>query len=267
MDIINTDNTDNTDIEIISIKIINDKYEIFLDKIFTKPSNQITTYIGRNIITNDKILIDVYTKNILFFARKLINNIIKLEHKNLHKILDIIIEKETTYIIKPFLHKIKNLDVNIKSLYFFKTIVDIIEYLYNNIEIEPLTINNILINNQSDKYVDKNVDKNAVDIIISPYFDNSDKIKHIIYGSPLYKPLNNIYKNDDKNLINNIINNIIKLGEEIITYKDETYHEILYILMEKRNNISNISDINKKIKNIKSNMKDNIDTCIFHLEL
>jgi hypothetical protein len=250
---------ENTDVEVINIKIINDKYEIFLNKIFSKSNDNMTSYIGRNIRTNEKLIIDIYTKNILFFARKFMNNIIKLEHKNLHKILDINIEKEVTYIIKPFFPKLLNMNIkSLKSFYFFETILNVMEYL-NNIEIEPLTINNILINNQSDK--------NAVDIIISPYFDNSDKIKHILYGSPLYNPLNNIYKNDDKNLINNIINNIIKLGEEIITIKDETYHEILYILMEKRNNISNISDINKKIKNIKSNMKDNIDTCIFHLEL
>jgi hypothetical protein len=58
MDSINNDNI----IE-INIKILNDKYEIFLNKIYSKREN-IISYIGRNISTNDKIIIDVYNKNI-----------------------------------------------------------------------------------------------------------------------------------------------------------------------------------------------------------
>jgi len=63
----------------IDIKILNDKYEIFLNKILYKSQiKNITTYIGKDIYENKKIIIDVYENNIKLIAKKIMNNIINI---------------------------------------------------------------------------------------------------------------------------------------------------------------------------------------------
>ena len=59
----------------------------------------ITTYIGKDIFENKKIIIDVYENNIQLIAKKIMNNIININHDNIINIIDIIIEKNITYII------------------------------------------------------------------------------------------------------------------------------------------------------------------------
>ena len=169
----------------INIKVLSDKYEINLNKIIKK-TNYVSTYEGINIIDNTKIIIDKYNNyNILSLCKKISNNIIILSHPNIINILDIIIEKCTAYIIKPYYdNNIKNVLTNnltnnkIKTQYinYCKQIFDAIYYLIKkNINIETLYIDNIFINNNI--------------IIISPYFgDDITKHKNILYGSPLYSP-------------------------------------------------------------------------------
>lgn len=252
------DTNNNDNIIEINIKILNDKYEIFLNKIYSKREN-IISYIGRNILTNEKLIIDVYIKNIMFFARKLINNIIKLENKNIHKILDVIIEKNMTYIIKPYYERytnnslIHNSSINNTTIYtFFIQLFESINYLFdNNIEIEYLDITNILYHNNN--------------LILSPYYDNSDLTKHIIYGSPLFLPFKLNNKSDyEKKIINNIKN----LSSEIITNKNDLYYDIIIILSNKCHNITTLLD-NIKTLCIKNNKEDNknINTDIFQLEI
>ena len=91
----------NENISEIDIKILDNKYEIDLNKII-KNTNFVISYEGKDIITNEKIVIDKYNTNILLLSRKLINNIINIKHKNTINLIDIVIEKNITYIIKPY---------------------------------------------------------------------------------------------------------------------------------------------------------------------
>ncbi len=178
---INSNLTSDTDSEIeINIKILNDIYEINLNKIIRK-TNFVTTYEGLNITNNNKIIIDKYNTNILTLCKKISNNIITLSHPNIINILEIIIEKNTAYIIKEYhqtnINKYINNDL-IKSehINYCRQIFEGIYYLFTkNINIETLYIDNIFIENNK--------------VIISPYF-GEDKSKHqnILYGSPLYSP-------------------------------------------------------------------------------
>ena len=164
----------------INIKILNDIYEINLNKIIRK-TNFVTTYEGLNIINNTKIIIDKYNTNILTLCKKISNNIITLTHPNIINIIEIIIEKNTAYIIKEF-YQIninnyinKNL-IRTEHINYCRQIFEGIYYLFTkNINIETLYIDNIFIENNK--------------VIISPYF-GEDKSKHqnILYGSPLYSP-------------------------------------------------------------------------------
>lgn len=174
----------------INIKILDNKYEIDLNKII-KNTNFATTYEGIHMETNDKIIIDKYNTNILLLARKLINNIINIKHRNIIELIDIVNEKNITYIIKPYYERklisynetYKNNDKLIK--HYFKQIIDGIKYLNDkNILIETIFIDSIFIENNN--------------IIISPYFSNCDtknNQKNILYGSPLYNPPEIFQKN------------------------------------------------------------------------
>jgi len=167
----------------IDIKILNINYQIDLNKII-KNTNFVISYEGNQIDTNKKIIIDKYNTNILLLSRKLINNIINIHHKNIISFIDIIIEKNITYIIKPYYEKtlISQYDIYKNNNYlifnYFNQIIDGIKYLNDkNIFIETIFIDNIFINDNN--------------IIISPYFsdvDTKSNNKNILYGSPLYNP-------------------------------------------------------------------------------
>jgi hypothetical protein len=180
---------DNIDsISEINIKILNDKYEINLNKII-RNTHFVTTYEGINNEHNEnnennehndnnsKIIIDKYVNNILNLCKKISTNIITISHLNIIEIVDIIIEKNTAYIIKPYY---QNINVPIKSqsdyITYCKQILSAINYLCSkNINIETLFIDNIFLDNNN--------------IIISPYFcEDRTKQKNILYGSPLYSP-------------------------------------------------------------------------------
>jgi hypothetical protein len=231
----------------INIKILNDKYEIFLDKIISNHAGTCTSYIGRNIITNEKIIIDIYSKNILFIARKIISEIIKINHQNIIKILDVIIEKNISYIIKPYYEKFiyYNLIKDTNLINIFLQIFEGINYLFiNNIEIEQLTTDNIFIYNN--------------DIIISPYFAHSDVTKTILYGSPLYYPINlsnKIKIENEKKIISNtslllinLFNNSNILNNDIFRFiinQKYTLFDIINFLISYNNNTkTNIIDKN-----------------------
>lgn len=164
----------------INIKILNDIYEINLNKIIRK-TNFVTTYEGLNISNNTKIIIDKYNTNILTLCKKISNNIITLTHPNIINIIEIIIEKNTAYIIKEFYqininNYINNDLIRTEHFNYCRQIFEGIYYLFTkNINIETLYIDNIFIDNNK--------------VIISPYF-GEDKSKHqnILYGSPLYSP-------------------------------------------------------------------------------
>jgi serine/threonine protein kinase len=174
----------------IDIKILDNKYEINLNKII-KNTNFVISYEGIDIDSNNKIIIDKYNTNILLLSRKLSNNIINIQHKNIINLIDIVIEKNITYIIKPYYEKTlisqyEYYNNNNKFIYnYFKQIIDGIKYLNDkNILIETIFIDNIFI-----------IDNN---IIISPYFfDYDTKLnkKNILYGSPLYNPPEIFQKN------------------------------------------------------------------------
>lgn len=166
----------NENISEIDIKILNNKYEINLNKIIRK-THFVTTYEGIDISDNNKIIVDKYNTNILTLCKKILNNIITLSHPNIIIIIDIIIEKHIPYIIKKYHQTNINNDL-IKNNYidYFRQIFNGVFYLFTkNINIETLYINNIFIENNK--------------VIISPYF-GEDKLEHknILYGSPLYSP-------------------------------------------------------------------------------
>ena len=240
---------DTTNIIEINIKILNDKYEIFLDKIISNHTGSYTSCMGRNIITNDKIIIDIYSKNILFIARKIISEIIKINHQNIIKILDVIIEKHISYIIKPYYEKFILRDTNLINT--FLQIFEGINYLFiNNIEIEQLTIDNVFIYNN--------------DIIISPYFAHSDLTKTILYGSPLYYPINlsnKIKIENEKKIINNtslllinLFNNKNILNNDIfrfiINQKYTLFDIIKFLINYNKNTKKNIINQNNDIYDI-----------------
>lgn len=269
----------------INIKILNDKYEIFLNKIICKSTDKnIITYIGKNIYENKKILIDVYHNNIQIFAKKIINNIIYINHNNIIKIIDIIIEKNITYIIKPYFDKFINKYIsenNTDIISYFNQILSAITYLYSkDIEFENITLEQLYI-----------IDKQ---LFISPYFENNRYPENIIYGSPIY----NLYNIKNKNNIENkIIINIRQLFLDIIYKKInkinkinidinkceeiEEYEIIMYLnndnkmcltnitnyfktyCINKLNNINKSNNINKlnKIKTESTNTINSIFDC------
>lgn len=160
------------DIIEINIKNINDKYIIYFNKCIYN-NNFIKSYEGKNLLTNEKIIIDIYTYNIIFLAKRLINNIIHINHPNIINILDIIIEVGSIYFIKSLINK-KIIDIPFNKD-IAKQLIRGIEYLFDkNIEINELTLDNL--------FYDNNLLK------ISPYFSPNNPTKKILYGSPLYSP-------------------------------------------------------------------------------
>ena len=227
------------DIFDVNIKILNDKYEIFLNKILYKSKN-IITYLGKNIYENKKIIIDVYNTNIQLIAKKIMNNVININHQNIIKINDIIIEKNITYIFKPYyISRINNLEINnfeknkknkAQFINYFKQLINVFDYLYNNnIEIELLTCDNI--------YIDNN------NLIISPYFENNLYPKNIIYGSPIF---NTIKINIRIDLENKIIKNIKTLFNDFVKIFFDIHID----------DIDDIDDIDNNIDDIDNNIDD-----------
>ena len=189
----------------INIKILNDKYEIFLDKVVYK-SIYITTYLGKNITNNTKILVDIYIKNIQILAKKIINKIVIFNNKNIVKIDDIIIEKNIVYLIKKYYKKkFKEIKINkYDFLYYFEEIISSFEYLHNkNIEIENLNPEQIFFDNNK--------------IIILPYFENNIYPLNVVYGSPIFDTENINGKNKIENE-NKIINNICILYSKLLKF-------------------------------------------------
>ena len=188
----------NENISEINIKILDSKYEINLNKII-KNTNFVTSYEGIYIETNEQTIIDKYYTDILLLSRKLINSIIDIKHKNIIKLIDIIIEKNITYIIKPYykntlISTYKIYKNNNKLIYnYFNQIIDGIKYLNDkNISLETIFIDNIFINDNN--------------IILSPYFLETNtqlNKKNILYGSPLYNPPEIFEKNipDRENIL------------------------------------------------------------------
>jgi hypothetical protein len=253
----------------IDIKILNDKYELFMNKILYKsPYKNITTYMGKNIYENKKIIIDVYENNIQLIAKKIINNIIYINHDNVIKIIDIIIEKNITYIIKPYYEKfIYRINKNIlennlnKSdiIRYFKQILNAILYLYSkDIEFENIILDQLYIN-------DKNIS-------ISPYFENNIYPQNIIYGSPIYN-LYNIKNNN--NIEHKIVINICNLFLDII-YKNtninlekfdlDLYDIITYLNDDTNLCLQNIINYFENYNPSKMNRSESLNS-LFHCEL
>jgi hypothetical protein len=260
------------DILDINIKILNDKYEIFLNKILYKSQN-IITYLGKNIYDNKKIIIDMYNTNIQILAKKIINNVININHKNIIKIDDIIIEKNITYFIKPYYpQKIKDVKLLKQNdlLYYFEDIIIALEFLYNkNIEIEIL--------NHEQIYIDKN------NVIISPYFENNIYPLNIVYGSPIFNTLNINIKNktDNENkiiknisilfieLINICLNiNIEEINNvQIINNKINTDIYDMYLFLNNNFKIYSLKNILEYIKNNRKEKCNTYKSLIFECEL
>ena len=284
MDIINTNQIN------IDIKILNDKYEIFLNNILYKSNNKnIITYLGKDIFTNTKIMIDIYYIDIQLIAKKIINKVININNDNIIEILDIIIEKNITYIIKPyysqFINKIKNIPLNkTKLLYYFNKILINLEYLYiKNIDIDNLLLDQIFIN--------QNNKKNQNELLISPYFDNNLYPSNIIYGSPIYncqinnrnkidieiKLIQNIYllfidlynTNFNKNINLSIFDNITCANINIDVRIDADIYEIILFLTNnaKFNSFQNIINYFKKYNFQIINTELTDDNTIFNCEI
>lgn len=243
------------DIIEINIKNLNDKYEIYFNKCLYV-TNIVKTYEGKNIITKEKIIIDIYNNDIIFLAKRLSNKIINIEHPNIINILDIIIQNNI-YIIKPYLNNII-IDNNTYLFNTCKQIIIGIKYIFDkNIDIETLTINNI--------YYDSNDNL----IKVSPVFRNTNQTKKILYGSPLLSPPEIINKNDKEDIIINNIYNIISIliSKKYNNILDCDFLEILSIILDTKKKCS-LNDIYiyfngykiKKNKYIKDNCNCNYNS-------
>ena len=249
------------DIIEINIKILNNKYEIYYNKCIYV-NNVVKSYEGKNIITKEKIIIDIYNNDIIFLAKRLSNKIVNIDHPNIINILDIIIQNNI-YIIKPYLNNII-IDTNSNLFDICKQIIRGLKYIYNkNIDIETITINNI--------YYDTNNNL----IKISPVFSNTNPTKKILYGSPLLSPPEIINKNDKEDVIINNIYNIISIliSRKYNNIYDCNFLEILSIISDTKKKCT-INDIYiyfngykiKKNKYIKINNLNQTDD-IFILDL
>jgi hypothetical protein len=241
-------------IDIINIKNIKLKYDIYLNKLIDKIEN-INIYEGKNLLNKKKIIIEVYTLEILCFAKRVINKIIKLEHKNLINIIDIIIDNSNIYFIKEY-NNTTLLDVEF-NINYIKELISCIQYLFeNNIYIENLKIKDIFIINNTIK--------------ISPIFIESKPNKKILYGSPLFSPQNNIcfLKNEKEELIIKNIATIIQIYTNIHSnvVNDIKYYNLIKNLFFNKISFDEfINQINKYIyiTNIKQINNDEL----FFIEL
>ena len=221
-----------SDIVEINIKNIKNKYDIYLNKQINK--NNIITFEGKNIITKESILIDVYTHNIIFFAKRIINNIININNPYIINIIDIIIDNSNIYFIYPYYKKI-TIDIQFKKKYIIQ-IINAFRFLFdNNIFFYNIDISDIYINNDS--------------IIILPKFIESKPNKQILYGSPLFSPPNiDNFKNDREDIL---VENIMTIFIELYFKKSISINDLLldiddndkyyYILLNIFNNRHNIS--------------------------
>jgi len=259
----------NDNIEFINIKNIKNKYDIYLNKQIGKINN-IFIYEGKNLLNKKKIIIDVYTHEILCFAKRIINKMIILNHKNLVNIIDIIIDNSYIYIIKEYFDEtLLNIDFDVK---YILELINCIKFLYDrDIYIENFKITDIFITNNTIK--------------ISPKFIESKPNKKILYGSPLFSPQNHIYflKNDKEDLIiknigmiilqfytKKFINNDIK--KNILTEIDETfpYYNLLTSIFLDKNKIS-LDDLlfffNKNMGKKKNNNECKSNDDLFVMEM
>lgn len=240
----------NDNIECINIKNIKNKYDIYLNKQIGKINN-ILIYEGKNLLNKKKIIVDVYTHEILCFAKRIINKMIILNHKNLINIIDIIIDNSNVYIIKEYFNEtLLDIDFDIK---YILELINCVKFLYDkDIYIESLKITDI--------YITYNTIK------ISPKFIESKPNKKILYGSPLFSPQNHIYflKNEKEDLIiKNIAQIILEFytKKNILTEIDDTdpYYNLLTTILQDKNRIS-FNDLliffNKNIEKKKDKYKD-----------
>jgi hypothetical protein len=255
----------------IDIKILNDKYEIFLNKILYKSQiKNITTYIGKDIYENKKIIIDVYENNIQLIAKKIMNKIININHDNIINIIDIIIEKNITYIIKPYYKQfINNLEKSNQQniITYFNQILSTVTYLYSkDIEFETITLEQLYIDDKK--------------ILISQYFENNSYPQNIVYGSPIYNLYNIKNKNNiEYKIVINIRNLFLDIINKINDISDIDLYDItIYLNNDKRNSLQNIIDYFKNYnldnldnrQNLKKTNKINksdLIGSIFHCEL
>lgn len=259
---------ENNDIIEINIKNLKNKYNIFLNKQIEK-IDKIITYEGKNIQTKEKLLIDVYTHDILCFAKRVINNIIQLKHNNMVNILDIIIDNSYIYIIKNY-YKIKLIDVKFNLTYIIN-LIDIIRHLFdNNIDIYELKIEDIYLDSE-------------LILKISPKFIETKPNKKILYGSPLFSPPNIIeefkIKKEEKFIKNicliflqfylNKNYNNIELSQIFYDIdENDKYYNLLYDMINNNTGLNLL--YNKFIKfNENENNNDNTDNNIdiFIMEL
>ena len=118
----------NDNIECINIKNIKNKYDIYLNKQIGKINN-ILIYEGKNLLNKKKIIVDVYTHEILCFAKRIINKMIILNHKNLINIIDIIIDNSNVYIIKEYFNEtLLDIDFDIK---YILELINCVKFLYD----------------------------------------------------------------------------------------------------------------------------------------
>jgi len=226
---------DNTVID-INIKNLNDKYEIYYHKHISTNYN-IQSYEGVIIRTNQKIIIDVYDHSIIFFAKRLKNNIININHPNIINILEIIIDTQTIFFIKPYL---KKCDILIKKNLFTigKELIRGIKFLFDkNIYIKKINIDNIYYDNTDNL------------IKISPIFDSLIPQNKIVYGSPLFSSPEmfiNIKNDKEELLIINFGTIILNLlNKDTIDCVEESceFYDLLNKIFHKSKIWLSISDI------------------------
>ncbi len=251
----------NNDIIEINIKNINNKYDVYLNKCISSYNNFINVYEGKNLLTKEKIIIDIYNHDIILLAKRLKNNIIKLNHPNIINIIDIIIESNKIYIIKPYLKQLNINDINDNNnMFIFKQIYRGVKFLFDkNINIEPINFNNIYINYDKDNIIIQ------LSCIFSPYKTQ----RKILYGSPLLHSPSELINNTDKIEDNKEKDILYNLGTILYTllYKD-TYdinNNLLNNIIDSDNdilcfllNINSNIDINSKSKFLSINNYLNI---------
>ncbi len=258
------------DIFEINIKNINNKYDVYLNK------NNINSieYEGKNLLTKEKITIDIYNHDIILLAKRIKNNIIKINHPNIVNIIDIIIETNKIYIIRPKILKItdaitKLTDINTKTKIFqslFNSLFNSMKYLFDkNINIEPLTLHNI--------YIDPNDDNN---IKIFPIFSPYKNQNKILYGSPL---LNSPQINSPSDLCNKAIidqeikNKLIIKENEIYKNLNIISYELLLIHPELNNKLEYKLEyklkykLQSKINKLEYKLDSDVNDDIFVMEI
>jgi hypothetical protein len=209
----------------INIKRLRNKYDCNLSSIIEYNGVSIL-YEGYEInnTVNNEVIVEAISG--MYYK-----NLKPINHPNIIQIKDRIYENNTYYLIYDNYKRLSNIDKleDLEFSMFFRTFQNIIVYLVeNNIEIEPIRLEDIYKNsNEQHYFLIKNIRTN----------------KNINYGSPIYSP---ILKLDEVNLATrdvNLATRDVNLATRLIWNFGVIIYEILKDPINKMSNIKDIKDI------------------------